>query len=235
LRFECCLRWFGQSRLRFRLDRRRDFFQRVEHCFGLADGADRFCFGFRRGAGFHRPHGQSRVIVLLQPGDQLIHIGHAALVGDLVEQVGHAFTLGGGAQFLAHCLFEDAAHPHHALEAAVGGDELGADQVVLADAHHARRLQAAAGHAGQRAEGHARRRHARVLAADDHHAVRFGDEHDDALEATAVLDEQAVCQVAVDVQQAQVVNVLIPAVIPDHLNARHRVQEVIAFKPGLQC
>ena len=37
----------------------------------------------------------------------------------------------------------------------------------------------------KRAEGHTRRGHAGILTADDHDAVGFGDEHDDALEAAA--------------------------------------------------
>jgi hypothetical protein len=90
------------------------------------------------------------------------------------DQVRVALALGNRLELVGHRLLQEAAHPHDALEAAIGGDELGADQVELADAHHARCLQAAAGHARQRAEGHARRSHAGVLAADHHHAVGFG-------------------------------------------------------------
>ena len=101
-----------------------------------------------------------------------IRSGSPSRIGDLAQLVGHA-------------LLEEAGHPDHAFEAAVGQDELGAEHVELAHAHDARRLQATAGQTGQRREGHAGRRHARILAADDHDAVGLGDDHGDAFEAAA--------------------------------------------------
>jgi len=86
---------------------------------------------------------------------------------------------------LGQLLLEDRGHPHHALESALGQDELRTRDVELSESHHAGRLQASPGHACKRGKRHSGGRHACIFTANDHDAVGLRDDHGNALEAAA--------------------------------------------------
>ena len=120
--------------------------------------------------------------MFLEPLDQLVDLRHTATVGDPADQVGIPLAFGNRLELCGHRVLEVLGHPDHALETTVRRDKLVAEQIVLANAHHTRRLQAATGDTCQGRELHAGWRHPGVLAADHHNPVGLWDEHSDALE-----------------------------------------------------
>src|SRR3990172_893995 len=133
----------------------------------------------------HRLHRHGRMIVRFKPGQQIVHTGDASFVCDLVHEIGVAFAGADCFEFIRHTVLQHRRHPHHALETSIRGDKLGTDEIELSHAHHAGGLHAATRNARQRGEGHARGGHGGIFARDDHHAIRFRDEHDDAFETSA--------------------------------------------------
>ena len=55
----------------------------------------------------HPLHFQSGMLMIFQPGDQLLHGSGVVLVGDLVEEFGIAFTDANCAEFIRHGLLKD--------------------------------------------------------------------------------------------------------------------------------
>ena len=117
---------------------------------------------------------------------QLLGVGGDGLVAHhAAEVVNPQQLLGGGVEPGGHVVLELLGHPDDPGDAALGGGELLRGDEVPPVAHEAGGLNAAAGHGGQLAEGHARGGHALVLPVDHHQAVGEGLNAADALEAAA--------------------------------------------------
>ena len=59
------------------------------------------------------------MIVRFEVGEQFIHGGCDAGIGDAAHKIGVAFAFADGFELVCHRLLQHGRHPHHALEAAV--------------------------------------------------------------------------------------------------------------------
>src|SRR5512135_1592536 len=90
----------------------------------------------------HLLHLQGWVPMLLEPAHQLSYGCRVALICDLVQECRIALPFADRLQLLSHGFFQSRRHPHHALEAALRKDELGAEQVAFPNSNHSRYLLA---------------------------------------------------------------------------------------------
>ena len=118
--------------------------------------------------GFHAQHGMAHAA---QEFHQLLGIvGADGLIGNHVGEVVHAVQLlGGSIQTLPHLVLQLLGHPDDTAGAAFCLDELLGGDELLAVAHEAGGLNAAAGHGSHLGEAHAQGGHAGVLTAGDNH------------------------------------------------------------------
>ena len=179
-------RFLNHLRRRFRRAGWRSFFgqrpgHRLFHHRRRLGHDLRIRFALRALAANHRPHTQYWMAHLVHPILQLFHGGDLVAIRNAIDQVGDTFALGHMLQLVGHGLFDDLAHPHHALEAAVSRDELGANQVILAHAHYAGCLHPTTGHAGQGAKLHPGRGLPRILPAHHHHPLHLRNIHHNTL------------------------------------------------------
>ena len=132
-------------------------------------------------------HAQNGVTYLAQELQQLLGIlGADGLVCDHVGEVLHTVHLQNGSiQTLTHLILQHLGHPDDTAGAAFSSDELLGGDEVLAVAHEAGGLNAAAGHGGHLGEAHAQRSHAGMLTAGDDNTHGQGLNTADTLEAAA--------------------------------------------------